>query len=88
MPSYSSMTRFASLLGIALASIALVFGNDRVPHAPDGDRAEVVVLLDSPSLAHAPGTGAVIDGEQRMFLRELENAVPSARVALTRLMLP
>jgi subtilisin family serine protease len=74
------MTRFASLLALGLASFALVLGNERVPSTHRGDRAEVVVLLGSPPLAHAPGTGATLDGEQRQFLRELEQTLPSARV--------
>ena len=41
---------------------------------------EVVVLLESPPLARAPGSGARIDAEQRAFRRELGAVLPAARL--------
>ncbi len=38
------------------------------------------MLLDSPPLARAPGSGARIDAEQRTFRRELGAQLPSARL--------
>ena len=48
--------------------------------AAGGANAEVVVLLDSPPLARAPGSGARIDAEQRAFRRELGAQLPAARL--------
>ena len=45
-----------------------------------GDRADVVVLLDSPPLARAPGSGAAIAREQRAFRDELAQQIPDAEV--------
>jgi subtilisin family serine protease len=74
------MTRLASLLAVGVASLALVVGEKELPASPGGDRSEVVVLLGTPALAHAPGVGSAIAVEQRRFLRALEAAVPRARV--------
>jgi subtilisin family serine protease len=72
------MTRLAALCVGAVAALLAVGG----PTQPAADAAgtEVVVLLESPPLARAPGTGDRIDAEQRAFRRELAARVPSARV--------
>jgi subtilisin family serine protease len=72
------MTRLTAL---AVAVVTVLLAADG-PSLPTGaaSTSEVVVLLDSPSLARAPGTAARIDAEQRMFRRELAADVPSARV--------
>src|SRR5262245_23520756 len=71
------MTRLAPL-GVAVVAVLLALGAP--PQPADGARAEVVVLLDSPPLARAPGTSARIDAEQRAFRRELGEMLPSARL--------
>ena len=42
------------------------------------ERTEVVVLLESPPLARAPGTEAAIASEQRAFRHELDRPTPGA----------
>jgi len=72
------MSRFAPL---AVGVIAVVLAAGAPPQPSVGaERAEVVVLLDAPALAHAPGTSARIDAEQRAFRRALAAAVPEARM--------
>ncbi len=72
------MTRLASL-GVAVVAVVLALGG---PPAPENasTRSDVVVLLDAPPLARAPGAAATIDAQQRAFRQELSRAVPSARV--------
>jgi subtilisin family serine protease len=72
------MTRLAPL-GAAVVACLLVLGGPSLPGA-GGASAEVVVLLDSPPLARAPGTGERIDAEQHAFRRQLAAAVPAARL--------
>ena len=73
------MTRAASVLVAALA-LVLVTGASSRPSLPLGQRSEVVVLLRSPPLARAPGSGATIVAEQRSFRRELAANVPDAEL--------
>ena len=72
------MIRLASL-GAGVVALLLAVGG---PAAPAGDaaRSEVVVLLDGPPLARAPGTGARIDAQQRAFRAEVATRVPSAKI--------
>jgi subtilisin family serine protease len=72
------MIRFASL-GAGLVALVLAVGG---PTAPTGHaaRSEVVVLLDAPPIARAPGTGARIDAQQRAFRANVAARVPSARI--------
>ncbi len=72
------MTRLASL-GAAVVACVLALGGPSLPAAGDAS-VDVVVLLDSPPLARAPGSGARIDAEQRAFRRELADELPSARL--------
>ena len=44
------------------------------------ERTEVVVLLESPPLALAPGVHAAIAGEQRVFRQELAARLPTAEI--------
>jgi subtilisin family serine protease len=74
------MTRLASLLAVGVVSLAVVSGSGHGPVGLGGSETEVVVLLDSPSLALSPDAGPTIEREQRTFLRELGSAVPAARV--------
>jgi subtilisin family serine protease len=72
------MIRLASL-GAGIVALLLAVGG---PTAPAGDaaRSEVVVLLDAPPLARAPGTAATVDAEQRAFRAEVADRVPSAQI--------
>ena len=72
------MTRVAPI-AVAVVAVLLAVGGPSLP-AADGASTEVVVLLDSPPLARAPGSGARIDAEQRAFRRELRAQLPSARL--------
>jgi subtilisin family serine protease len=72
------MTRLAPL-GAAVAALLLVVGGGSLP-TERAATTELVVLLDSPPLARAPGTAARIESEQRAFRRALAEEVPSARV--------
>jgi len=74
------MTKIAALAASALAALLLVAAAD-LPEGvrPDG-WSDVVVVLDSPPLARAPGAERAIAREQRAFLRELRADVPDARV--------
>jgi subtilisin family serine protease len=72
------MTRYASFAVLAVA-VLLAAGGPTTP-ATAGGRAEVVVLLDSPPLARAPGAGAAIAGEQSAFRRELARTLPDAEI--------
>src|SRR5207342_626549 len=73
------MTRAASVLVASLAAV-LVTGASSTPPQSSGQRSEVVVLLHSPPLARAPGSGATIGVEQRSFRRELVAHVPDAEI--------
>ncbi len=72
------MTRFAQLAVLAVA-VLVAAGGPTMPVA-GGDRAEVVVLLDSPPLALAPGSGGRIADEQQAFRSELATRVPGAEI--------
>ena len=72
------MTRIAPT-AVAVVAVILATGGPSMQTAGRAD-AEVVVLLDSPPLARAPGSGARIDAEQRAFRRELGAQLPSARL--------
>ncbi len=71
------MTRLAPL-GVAVVAVLLALGGPSLDSG--GERAEVVVLLDSPALAHAPASEAAVRTEQRAFRRELEARIPQAEV--------
>ena len=72
------MSRLA-LLGVAVVAVVLALGGPSQPLA-GGPTTEVVVLLDAPPLARAPGTGADVDAEQSAFRRELATHLPAARL--------
>ena len=72
------MTRLAPLAVAALAAL-LAVGSPSIPTA-DGAQAEVVVLLDAPPLARAPGSAATIALEQRAFRSSLASRLPDARI--------
>ena len=72
------MTRLAQL--IATAVVVLVAAGGPVLGDLGANRAEVVVLLDSPALAHAPGSDGAIAAEQRAFEAELAAAIPRAEI--------
>jgi subtilisin family serine protease len=72
------MTRVASFAVLAVA-VLLTTGGPPLPAGPS-DATEVVVLLESPPLAHAPGTGAEIAREQAAFRDELSAQIPGAEV--------
>jgi subtilisin family serine protease len=71
------MTR-AALIASAAVAVLLAVGE---PSAPvSAGLTEVVVLLDSPPLANAPGTADRIAAEQRIFRGELASRLPKAEV--------
>jgi subtilisin family serine protease len=72
------MIRLASL-GAGVVALLLAVGG---PTAPAGDaaRSEVVVLLDAPPLARAPGSAARIDAQQHAFRAEVAARLPSAQI--------
>jgi subtilisin family serine protease len=72
------MTRFAPLAVLALA-VLVAAGGPSMP-AENGSRVEVVVVLDSPPLAHAPSSAAEIAREQGAFRDELAKQIPDAEV--------
>jgi len=72
------MTRFAQLAVLAVA-VLVAAGGPTMPVA-GGDRAEVVVLLDSPPLALAPGSRGRIADEQQAFRSELATRIPGAEI--------
>ena len=72
------MTRLVPL-AVAAVAVLLAAGGPSLPVAT-ADSTEVVVLLDSPPLARAPGSGATIAREQRTFRRVLASRVPGAEV--------
>ena len=72
------MTRVASLAALAVA-VLLAAGGPSMP-VDEADRAEVVVLLESPPLARAPRAGAALAREQSVFRHELETQLPSAEI--------
>jgi subtilisin family serine protease len=71
------MTRVAPL-GVAIVAVILAVGHPSLPAG--GTETELVVLLDSPPLARAPGSGARIEAEQRAFRRELAAHLPEAKL--------
>ncbi len=74
------MTRLVALLTVGAAALVVGSRSGELPAASGDSAAEVVVLLESPSLAYAPGAGAEIAAEQRAFLHELAAEVPRAGV--------
>ncbi len=72
------MTRLAPV-GVAVVAMLLAVGDPLLPEA-GGATTEVVVLLDSPPLARAPGGAARIDAQQRAFRDELAAEVPAAQL--------
>ncbi len=75
------MTRLLALTGLALAVLALGAGRATVVEEARGaPRVQVVVALDSPPLAYAPGRAARIAAEQRAFRDELARSLPGADV--------
>jgi subtilisin family serine protease len=72
------MSRIASF---AVLAVAMLLGVG-APELPSSTAAgtEVVVLLDSPPLARAPGTGAAITREQAAFRQELATRLPTAEI--------
>jgi subtilisin family serine protease len=75
------MTRFLLLTGLALTVLALGAASPSrlVEEARGGDHVQVVVALESPSLAYAPESAAHIASEQRAFRRALARELPDAR---------
>ena len=69
------MTRIASL-AVALVAVLLALDGPSLPV----QRTEVVVLLESPPLARAPGGHTAIAGEQRVFRQELAARLPAAEI--------
>ena len=69
------MTRIASL-AVALVAVLLAVDGPSLPV----QRTEVVVLLESPPLARAPGGHTAIAGEQRVFRQELAARLPAAEI--------
>ncbi len=73
------MIRLASI-AVAIGAALLAVGGPAATPVGAAGRSEVVVLLDAPPLARAPGTAARIDADQRAFRAELAHRVPSAHV--------
>jgi len=74
------MTRLVALATAVLALLVVGGGERSLVDLASPATTEVVVLLDSPPLAEAPGTSSAIDTEQRAFRRELAARVPAAHV--------
>jgi subtilisin family serine protease len=76
------MTRLVALIALALAVLTLGAGRSPlvVEDARGAAAVEVVVALESPPLAYAPGTAGRIAAEQRTFRRELARHLPDARI--------
>jgi subtilisin family serine protease len=72
------MTRLALIVSAAVAVLA-VGGTPSTPVLGAG-QTEVVVLLDAPPLAHAPGGAGRIAAQQASFRRELAAQVPEAEI--------
>jgi subtilisin family serine protease len=72
------MTRIAQLAVLAVA-VLIAAGRPAVP-SDAAQPAEVVVLLDSPPLAHAPGAAVGIGREQAAFRRALARRLPDAEI--------
>jgi subtilisin family serine protease len=70
------MTRFALLATLALAVVLAAGGPSPPVQSPD--RTEVVVLLDRPPLARAPGAATALAREQSAFARRVANELPQA----------
>jgi subtilisin family serine protease len=73
------MTRVAQL-GVLVVAVLVAAGGPTMPLEAGGRTAEVVVLLDSPSLARVPGSGAKIAREQRAFRDRLAVQLPAAEI--------
>ncbi len=73
------MTRLALIAAAIVTALVAVGGVSRPEVAP-GERTEVVVLLDSPSLAYAPASRAAIAAEQRAFRADLAATIPRAEI--------
>jgi subtilisin family serine protease len=73
------MTRVASLV---VAAFAVLIAASAPSEPPPGDDAlaEVVVLLQSPPLAHAPAARAAVATEQATFRDELAAQLPEASI--------
>jgi subtilisin family serine protease len=72
------MTRLAL---IAVSAVAVLVAAGGPTPADIGSRqTEVVVLLGSPPLAHAPDARAALAAEQRAFRRQLASSVPQAQI--------
>jgi len=74
------MTRLVSLTVVAFAVLIVVAGERPHTSAVGTGTTEIIVLLDSPPLAEAPGMKSEIDAEQQAFRRALAVRVPAARV--------
>ena len=74
------MTRLISLTVVAFAVLIVVAGERPHTSAVGTSTTEIIVLLDSPPLAEAPGMKSEIDAEQQAFRRALAVRVPAARV--------
>jgi subtilisin family serine protease len=73
----------ASCLGCCLLTLAFLGGDGAAVRASSGDsaqRTEVVVVLESPSLARGPDAAAQLDAEQRAFRRLLDRELPAAEL--------
>ena len=73
------MMRLAALAVVALG-VLIVLDERPLVDKVGVDPTEVVVLLESPPLAEAPGTISVINEEQHAFRRSLAARIPDARV--------
>jgi subtilisin family serine protease len=67
-------------LALTACAVLIAAGAPSTPPKSDGDFTEVVVLLESPPLAHAPSARARVESEQRAFRRQLAAELPDARV--------
>jgi subtilisin family serine protease len=74
------MTRAALVLVAALAVLSAAGGNRALVHAVGAETSEVIVLLESRSLAEAPESRAALDAEQQAFRRALSAQLPEADV--------
>jgi subtilisin family serine protease len=73
------MTRLVATLVLALAVLALGVGQGTSPAGAAAD-TEVVVTLEAPPLAQAPGGAQRLAAEQRAFRETLARELPEARV--------
>ena len=72
------MTRFAQL-ALLLVAVLLAADGPCIP-VDSSDRTDVVVLLESPPLARAPGARNTILRQQNRFRRELRSQLPDAEI--------